>query len=127
MFDLDGYIEACRAAIAQGEVGQKAIREITARAVAHPGEMLQALGEPSQGGILALHRSPELTILNVVWAHRMTIMPHNHETWTVIGVYSGAEDNIFWRRLPGGRIEAAGARSLRAGDCAALGRGASIQ
>jgi predicted metal-dependent enzyme (double-stranded beta helix superfamily) len=122
MFDLDGYIEACRAAIAQGEVGQKAIREITSRAVADPGAMLQALGEPSQGGIVALYRSPELTILNVIWAPQMTIMPHNHETWAVIGVYTGAEDNIFWRRLPGAKIEAAGAQSLRAGDCTALGR-----
>ena len=30
----------------------------------------------------------------------MTIMPHNHLMWAVIGVYTGREDNIFWRRLP---------------------------
>ena len=45
----------------------------------------------------------------------MTIMPHNHRMWAVIGVYTGREDNIFWRRLPGagrGMIEAAGAKSL---------------
>ena len=27
----------------------------------------------------------------------MTIMPHNHQMWAVIGVYTGREDNIFWR------------------------------
>jgi predicted metal-dependent enzyme (double-stranded beta helix superfamily) len=35
--------------------------------------------------------------------------------WAVIGIYTGREDNIFWRRPaddPGGRIEAAGARAL---------------
>ncbi len=35
--------------------------------------------------------------------------------WAVIGIYTGREDNIFWRRLPtekGARIEAAGAKSL---------------
>ena len=50
----------------------------------------------------------------------MTIMPHNHLMWAVIGVYTGREDNIFWRRLPGddaradrgGRREIAG-RALR--------------
>ena len=55
----------------------------------------------------------------------MTIMPHNHEMWAVIGVYTGREDNIFWRRLPEdaqGRLEAAGAKSLAAKDAAPLGR-----
>ena len=43
----------------------------------------------------------------------------------MIGVYTGREDNIFWRRLPeadGGRIEAAGAKSLGARDAEPLGR-----
>jgi predicted metal-dependent enzyme (double-stranded beta helix superfamily) len=44
--------------------------------------------------------------------------------WAVIGVYTGREDNIFWRRLPDakdGRVEAAGARALSVGDAAPLG------
>jgi predicted metal-dependent enzyme (double-stranded beta helix superfamily) len=49
-------------------------------------------------------------------------MPHDHRMWAVIGVYGGGEDNIFWRRLPEGTLEAAGAKSLRARDCTALGR-----
>jgi predicted metal-dependent enzyme (double-stranded beta helix superfamily) len=71
-----------------------------------------------------LYHAPDLTILNVVWGPRMTIMPHNHRTWAVIGVYTGCEDNIFWRRVDGGggRVEAAAAKALRAGDCAALGK-----
>ena len=72
-----------------------------------------------------LYHAPELTILNVVWAPRMTVMPHNHLMWAVIGVYTGREDNIFWRRLPeadGGRIEAAGAKSLGERDAEPLGR-----
>jgi len=55
----------------------------------------------------------------------MTIMPHNHLMWAVIGVYTGREDNIFWRRMPeaaGGRIEAAGAKSLGERDAEPLGR-----
>jgi predicted metal-dependent enzyme (double-stranded beta helix superfamily) len=51
-------------------------------------------------------------------------MPHNHLIWAVIGVYTGREDNIFWRRLPGadgGRIEAAGAKSLGERDAEPLG------
>ena len=55
----------------------------------------------------------------------MTIMPHNHLMWAVIGVYTGREDNIFWRRVPGaagGLIEAAGAKSLGERDVEPLGR-----
>ena len=53
----------------------------------------------------------------------MTVMPHNHQMWAVIGIYSGREDNVFWRRLPdgSGRIEAAGARALSVGDAEPLG------
>jgi uncharacterized protein YjbI with pentapeptide repeats len=55
-----------------------------------------------------LYHASDLTILNVVWAPRMTIMPHNHQMWAVIGIYTGREDNIFWRR--------AGAIHVYAGD-----------
>jgi predicted metal-dependent enzyme (double-stranded beta helix superfamily) len=44
--------------------------------------------------------------------------------WAVIGVYSGREDNIFWRRVPGGaggKLEAAGAKALCTGDAEPLG------
>jgi predicted metal-dependent enzyme (double-stranded beta helix superfamily) len=53
----------------------------------------------------------------------MTIMPHDHRMWAVVGVYSGREDNIFWRRLPGevGKLEAAGAKALSTGDAEPLG------
>jgi len=45
--------------------------------------------------------------------------------WAVIGIYSGREDNIFWRRIrddAGGRIEAAGARAMGDRDAVPLGR-----
>jgi len=42
--------------------------------------------------------------------------------WAVIGIYTGREDNIFWRRLPGGNVEAAGAQSLCERDAVPLGR-----
>ena len=126
MFDLDRFIEECRAAVAEGaDVAQRAVRELGTRAVADPGAVMAAIGEPARAAITPLYNGPDLTILNVVWGARMTIMPHNHRMWAVIGVYTGAEDNIFWRRLPEGRagtVEAAGAKSLRARDCTVLGR-----
>jgi predicted metal-dependent enzyme (double-stranded beta helix superfamily) len=108
MFDLDRFVADCRAARTQDPT-HKAVREIVARAVSDPSAVLAGLGEPSKGGINTLYHGPDLTILNLVWGPLMTIMPHNHNMWAVIGVYTGAEDNVFWRRTPDGRLEAAGA------------------
>jgi predicted metal-dependent enzyme (double-stranded beta helix superfamily) len=121
--DIDRLIQDCAAAV-NDSAPTKAVREILARAVADPTGLVQALGEPERAGIQRLHVSDELTVLNVIWAPRMTLMPHNHNMWATIGVYGGREDNIFWRRLPGnarGRVEAAGAKSLGPGDVRPLG------
>src|SRR5262249_52721856 len=96
VFDLDQFVSDCRALLGQ-EAAQPAVREVVARAVSEPSSVVRALGEPTRGGISVLHQSPELTVLNVVWAPWMTLLPHNHLMWALIGVYSGREDNIFWR------------------------------
>ena len=100
------------------------MRDVVERAVADPASMLRALGEPKCAGLHTLYQSHDLTILNVVWAPMMTIMPHNHSMWAVVGIYTGREDNIFWRRRPDnpGKVEAAGAKALCARDAAPLGR-----
>ena len=122
MFDLDRFKADCSAAATQ-RVALQAIREIVARAVEVPTAVLKALGEPARSEVQTLHRSDDLTILNVIWGPRMTVMPHNHEMWAVIGIYTGREDNILWRR-PGeasNRIEAAGATALSEREALPLG------
>ena len=124
MFDLDRFIADCRAAIAE-DASHKLVREVVERAVAAPGDVLKAVGEPRFGTVEALYRGDDVTILNVVWPPLFTIMPHEHRLWAVIGVYTGGEDNMYWRRIgePGSsKIDAAGARSLRVGDVEPLGR-----
>jgi len=121
--ELEQFIAECTSAINDSAPG-KAVRETVARAVADPVALQKELGVPERGGINRIHVSDELTILNVVWAPRMTLKPHNHNMWAVIGVYGGREDNIFWRRVkddPAGRIEAAGAKSIGQRDVRPLG------
>lgn len=120
MFELEGFIEECIRARAEDE-SHKAVREVVARAVSEPAAVLNALGEPEEAGFQALHHSNDLTIINFTWAPMMTLMPHNHNMWAVIGLYSGREDNIFWRKTEAG-IEAAGAKALTCGSASALGR-----
>lgn len=122
-FDLDQFVMDCRAALKEDSTHLSA-REAVARAVSEPSAVLARLGDPQRAEIQTLHRSNDLTILNVIWGPRMTLMPHNHQMWAVIGIYSGREDNIFWRRVPGdptGRVEAAAARSLCEKDAEPLG------
>ena len=122
MFDLERFVADCKAAHAE-DPSHRAVREVLVRALQNPRSVLKGLGEPAQAAIGTLYRSASLTILNVVWAPRMTIAPHNHHMWAVIGIYAGREDNVFWRRVPdgNGRIEAAGARALCVGDAEPLG------
>ena len=124
MFDLERFIEECKAVPVDGDQ-QKTIREMAERAVSEPGEVLKGLGEPTKAGVNTLYQSETLTILNLVWGPYMTLKPHNHQMWAVIGLYTGREDNIFWRKLEGedaNRVEAAGAKALAVKDCAPLGR-----
>src|SRR5215510_3294446 len=123
MFDLDQFIADCRAALP--EKSTRDMSDVVRRAVSEPAAVLKALGEPERPGLHCLYRAPDLTILNVVWAPMMTVVPHNHHMWAVIGIYTGREDNIFWRRVrgePGGRLEAAGAKALCVRDAEPLGR-----
>jgi predicted metal-dependent enzyme (double-stranded beta helix superfamily) len=123
MFDKDQFVADCRAAL-DGAQSSRNVREVVARAMGDPAAVLQGLGERKPGGIVPIHRSPELTVIDVLWPPNMVIMPHNHAMWAVIGVYDGREDNILWRRLPdgaNGRIEAAGAKALATGDIQLFG------
>jgi len=122
MFDLEQFTADCRAAL-KTDSSHKSVREVVARAVADPAAVLKGLGEPKRAEVQKLYHAPDLTILNVIWGPMMTVMPHNHNMWAVIGIYSGREDNVFWRRIPdgNGRIEAAGARALCVRDAEPLG------
>lgn len=118
MFDKVQFVEDCKDAIGDG---QKGIREVVERAVSDPAAVIRAMGEPTDAGIVPLYRSKDLTIMNFIWGPYMTLVPHNHNMFSVVGLYSGREDNVFWRRVDGA-IEVAGGRSLGSAQVATLGR-----
>jgi predicted metal-dependent enzyme (double-stranded beta helix superfamily) len=120
MFTIDRFIENCGAAVAAADA-EKAVRELVTEAVSEPEAVAAAFGEPEHAGVAVLHSAPGLTVINFTWAPWMCFKPHNHCMWSVVGIFSGREDNVFWRRTESS-IEAAGARSLGAGDVTLLGR-----
>lgn len=122
-FDLDQFVADCRSALAVDK-SHRLVREVVKRAVANPTAVLKALGEPKRAELRTLYRSDDLTILNPIWGPNMVLLPHDHRMWAVIGIYSGREDNIFWRRPLGAdrKLEAAGAKALSEGDAEPLGQ-----
>ena len=119
MFESDRFIEDCRRCLGE-QNPHAAVREVVGRAVSDPGGILKALGEPRLSGIQPLYRSDTLTILNVLWGPGMTLYPHNHRMWAVIGIYSGREENSFYRRSESGLL-AHGAKTLDLKETLPLG------
>jgi predicted metal-dependent enzyme (double-stranded beta helix superfamily) len=117
-FEQDRFVDDCIAAHRESD-GQAAVRAVLARAVADHGSVLSTLGAPAEAGLDVLHRSATLTIFAAKWAPQMNLIAHDHRMWALIGIYTGREDNIFWRRTAEG-VEAYGASVLFAGDVAAL-------
>jgi predicted metal-dependent enzyme (double-stranded beta helix superfamily) len=120
-FDVDQLVEDCLRARAESEP-RRAVKELIERTVAGSDTVADAL-QPTEGGLSVLHGSSELTVLHVVWAPGMRLFPHNHLMWAVIGIYTGQEDNAFYRRAaPQARtLTDSGGKQLSVGDVLTLG------
>jgi predicted metal-dependent enzyme (double-stranded beta helix superfamily) len=121
VFDVDQLIADCCAARAEDEP-RLAVRDVLRRVLTTPGEVASSL-DPREGGFTMMYRDDDLTVLHVVWAPGMSIYPHDHRMWAVIGIYAGQEDNVFYRRSGPERrtITESGGKALTTGDVAVLG------
>src|SRR5918992_5484586 len=119
MFDKDGFVEACRAAV-KGPDAHAAIRELVQQAVSEPGRIVRALGEPKRAGVNRIYVADDLTILNLCWGPGMVFKPHDHRMWAVIGIYGGREENTFFRRAEQGLTQH-GTKELNAKEVIPLG------
>ena len=120
MFDKERFIEDCRAAL-QETNAHATVRELVERAVSDPAQVLRALGEPERAGVETLYRANDLTILNLRWGPQMVFKPHDHRMWAAIGIYTGREENTFYRRAERGGLVQHGIKVLDAKDTVPLG------
>ncbi len=116
--NIDHFVQDCINANKESEP-QRAVKEVLEKAASAHKSMLAALGEPSKAGINVLHSSKTLTIFNASWTPQMNLLPHSHLMWALIGIYTGREDNIMWKKS-NNSIKAYGAEALFEGDVAAL-------
>ncbi|MFZ6003745.1 MAG: hypothetical protein ACOYXM_07390 [Actinomycetota bacterium] len=120
MFDVDEFVADLRATLGEAQA-PGAAKEVLDRALSDPAAIDEALGGPKPGGIYPLHRSDELTVLQIVWPPHVSLFPHDHRMWAANGIYRGREDNTFYRRRPEGLVRSGG-KVLSGGESALLGR-----
>ncbi len=113
-FDIDRFVADVKDA-RRDTGGQAAVEEVLRRSVSDPGAILTELGEPEEADLHRLYSDDDVTILNVIWPPLISLLPHNHNMWASIGIYTGRENNIVWERS-GDVIEATGAEALAAKD-----------
>ena len=118
VFDVDELVADLKTAAGEPEP-RLAVRDVLERMAARGAEVEAAL-PATRAELTALHDSPDLTVLKVVWAPGMSIQPHDHRMWAAIAIYGGQEDNAFYRR-EGRRAVPTGGKVLRAGEVMLLG------
>ena len=120
--DVDTFLADLHAANAEASP-RHAVCEVVARAVSDPEAMSDAFGAMTNGCSKVLFRSAQLLVLHIVWPPELSVEPHEHNLWAVMGVYSGVEDNTFYRRTESG-IERAGTVRLEPRGNRIMGRDA---
>ncbi|MBL6597560.1 MAG: hypothetical protein ISP41_01610 [Alphaproteobacteria bacterium] len=120
MFEIEQFCADCRQAMKETDQ-ERAVRDVVTRAVADPAALMRDIGEPDRAGVFTLHRSDDLTVLNLIWGPEMTLLPHDHRMWAVIGIYTGREENTFYRRSEEDGLTKLGLKIMDAKDCSYLG------
>jgi predicted metal-dependent enzyme (double-stranded beta helix superfamily) len=118
MFDVEEFVAECRACLTEAEP-RLAVADLLERTVDPASRCDEAL-PATRAELTTLHHAPDLTVLKVVWAPGMSIWPHDHSMWAAIGIYTGQEDNTFFRRTDGS-IEPRRTRELSTADVVLLG------
>lgn len=95
-FDVDALVAECRGALHETQPAL-AVRDILERTIADSSAVADALAI-DEAGLTPLHQADDITVVRVMWAPGMSLYPHDHRMWAAIGVFTGVEDNHFYRR-----------------------------
>lgn len=99
-------------------------RELLAELVARDDWLPDVYAEPGADSYrqYLLHCDPleRLSVVSFVWGPGQTTPIHDHTVWGLIGILRGAEEVRRFRYGPDGRLEAAGAQRLSAGQVDAV-------
>lgn len=117
MSPRETFIETIKSAHAEGGVTR--VRAALAGFLSEWDGPPEWIGPIEGGAFSVIYRNETLTIMNIIWPPGVITEPHNHNSWAVIGIYQGREDNLLWQR-DGDALKPAGALTLAAGDTHAM-------
>jgi predicted metal-dependent enzyme (double-stranded beta helix superfamily) len=105
-FDAEAFVAACRGAADDADP-VAAVHEIVAAAIVDGSSIDAALGTEFLPGTVEppLLSSEDLTIQRILWPPGISVMPHEHRMWAVVGVYAGEELNRIYERSTDGLTE----------------------
>ena len=109
-YSLESFIDDLRSITANSGEEREILRQVAPlaeRLAAHPLLMeIPPVTSTAENGFSfnLLHEESDhrLAVAILTWLPSGATLPHNHGTWGVVVGLSGAEKNIFWRRLDDG-------------------------
>jgi predicted metal-dependent enzyme (double-stranded beta helix superfamily) len=115
MFDLDRFIDDCRAAVL---LGQAAAHTVVAEALSDPERFAAVVQARPQPWFFAADGM--MTLFCTEGAAGSASSPHSHGTWSVLGCFAGAEESWWHREDDEAGLVAVGNGFLQAGDVHSL-------
>jgi predicted metal-dependent enzyme (double-stranded beta helix superfamily) len=98
--DLSAFVSRCELA-SRAHDAQAQVAALLREVIERPGDLAEALsGHTNIENLedLIVYRSETLTLLHGLLPPGFTAAPHNHNLWSVIAVYAGQEDNVFFEK-----------------------------
>ncbi|MEM1108399.1 MAG: hypothetical protein AAGH99_06880 [Planctomycetota bacterium] len=117
-FTYEGFVAAVQEA-ASGDKPAEAVGQLMRETLADPAAVAAAI-PPRDEDEVHLFEDGAVSIWNCRFQSDVVVPPHEHKMPVWIGVISGAEKNIFYRRDDDGLHEI-GTRVIRPGEVVAIG------
>ena len=105
VYTLDRFVEDSRALVRQdldARSTAEALKPLLERIVSRRECLTDCGGDSSPEEGFPIYVDDTLTITTVVWKPGIGAPPHNHNTWALIGVVEGNEQNTNYRRTDDG-------------------------
>ena len=116
MFDADRFVLRCRSALRAEDVLAE-LAAVVADALVDRAALRSALASGEGLRVSVLCEGPELSVVQFVSPRDFAFPPHDHAMVSAVGVYAGAEQNVYYE-ADGATLRESRRRLLSAGEVA---------
>jgi predicted metal-dependent enzyme (double-stranded beta helix superfamily) len=120
-FSIEGFVQSIRLA-ANSDEPETAVRDVLLEAVKKPDAIFAATSD-EDGDETMYFEDDSVSIWRCRFQPKIMLPPHEHLLKVLIGVYSGGEKSILYKRTEDG-LKEAGSVTVHAGEVITLGKAA---